>query len=784
MTTSLNILVSFADWLLKTSLKASILIALILIIQLLVRRKISAQWHYGIWFLLIVRLILPFDIESRFSLFNLVPAKNIHSLQMDNLQEGFSVDHASSMNFDIPPKSAQFTPVSIAEQPNFNFSTRELLTMIWLSGAVILFLFTFISNFKLWRKICIHSFTTNPVLLQMLEQCKKQMNITGPIKLVEMEGIRIPVLFGIAKPKILLPINFSEQMTANQMEHIFLHELAHYKRNDVLISCLTTILQIIHWFNPVIWFAFYRMRIDRELACDEVTLSRIGAAQTQSYGQTIISLLEGMTAEYRLPLAVGIIETKKDLKRRLSMIANFKKKPLIWSIVAAIILLAVGAFALTDAHLNSTQTDLMANQQVDSATDKFNSSDNQESPQEVKQKINSIPNQDEPSQINPQNITKNSIQNDNAPKPYRSEVIIIFTSEGIKVDGEIIAVDSLAQKLNKFSFDNRSIIIFKTEQNAIIDHWFKVQLQIQTLPVKKIKYINAQTGREVVTNNYPYEFFYMNQLTLRPKNVNGKYGYVNKKGEIVIEARFDIAWPFEDNLAGVQIAGKWGFIDTTGKFIIEPQFDAITSFKDGVAVAKANNKWGFIDPLGKPFMKAKFNYAHNFNEGFAPVQNYKKWAFASKIDRDIVLNYKYDRAYGFSEGLAAVKLNEKWGFVDYAGNIVIDYKFDEVNRFSDGLALARLNRNYGYIDKKGSFEINPQFEHAESFSEGLAAVRINGKYGFIDRSGEIVIEPQYDHASNFMAGAAHVIMFEKPELNIKGQGFEIDKAGNVIGQLK
>ncbi|MCU0644906.1 MAG: hypothetical protein MUC94_11670, partial [bacterium] len=66
MTTSLNILVSFADWLFKTSLKASILVALILIIQLLLRRKISARWQFGIWFLLIVRLILPFDIESRF----------------------------------------------------------------------------------------------------------------------------------------------------------------------------------------------------------------------------------------------------------------------------------------------------------------------------------------------------------------------------------------------------------------------------------------------------------------------------------------------------------------------------------------------------------------------------------------------------------------------------------------------------------------------------------------------------------------------------------------------
>ncbi|MCI0494015.1 WG repeat-containing protein [candidate division KSB1 bacterium] len=785
MITSLNFLVSFTDWLFEASLKASILIALILIIQLLLRRKMPARWQHGIWFLVIVRLISPFDIESQFSLFNLMPAKNIQSLKMDNLQAGFSLEHSSSTNFDIPPMSAQFTPVTTPDQPNFNLSIRELLSMIWLSGSVILLLFTFISNFKLWRRIRSHSFTTNPFLLQMLEQCKKQMNITGPIKLVEMDGIRIPVLFGIAKSKILVPINFSELMTANQMKHIFLHELAHYKRNDVLISCVTTLLQIIHWFNPIIWFAFYRMRIDRELACDEMTLSRIGVAQSQSYGKTIISLLEGMTAEFRLPVAVGIIETKKHLKRRLSMIANFKKKPLIWSIVAAIILITVGAFALTDARISSTQTDLMDSQQVDSATDEFNISDSQESPQEVKPAIDIIPNQDEPSQINPQNISKNSIQNDNATKPYRSEVIIIFTSEGITVDGEIIDVDSLAKNLNKFSFDDHSIITLKHEQNAVMDGWFKVQTQLHAVPLKKIKYVNAKTGREVITNSYPYELFhYLNQFLLRPRSFEGKYGYVNRQGEIVIDAKFDMAWPFEDNLAGVQVAGKWGFIDSTGNFVIEPQFDAITSFKNGVAVTKTNDKWEYIDPLGKPYIKARFTFAHNFNEGYAPVQNNQKWAFVSKVDRDIALNYKYDRAYGFSEGLAAVRLNEKWGFVDYQGTVVIAYQFDEVDRFCDGLALARLNKKYGYIDKKGNFAINPQFEHAESFSEGLAAVQINEKYGFIDKNGEIVIEPQYDHASNFMGGLAHVIIFEKPELNSKGQGFEIDKAGNVIGKIQ
>jgi len=98
--------------------------------------------------------------------------------------------------------------------------------------------------------------------------------------------------------------------------------------------------------------------------------------------------------------------------------------------------------------------------------------------------------------------------------------------------------------------------------------------------------------------------------------------------------------------------------------------------------------------------------------------------------------------------------------------------------------LVQIDGKYGYINQTGNFIIQPQFEDADSFSEGLAAVRINGKYGYIDKTGQILIEPQFDHATEFMAGAALVTIFENPELNIKGQGISIDKAGNVIGQVK
>ena len=68
--------------------------------------------------------------------------------------------------------------------------------------------------------------------------------------------------------------------------------MSHIKRRDILTGWLMTALQILHWFNPLVWLAFHRMRVDRELACDALALSYASAEESQPYGRTIIKLLE------------------------------------------------------------------------------------------------------------------------------------------------------------------------------------------------------------------------------------------------------------------------------------------------------------------------------------------------------------------------------------------------------------------------------------------------------------------------------------------------------------
>jgi len=147
---------------------------------------------------------------------------------------------------------------------------------------------------------------------------------------------------------------------------------------------------------------------------------------------------------------------------------------------------------------------------------------------------------------------------------------------------------------------------------------------------------------------------------------NGKYGYENASGAVVVEPKYDAAWSFSEGLAVVMLNGKWGYINKSGKIVIEPKYDYTTSFSEGLARVELNGKWGFIDKSGK-----------------------------------VVIEPKYDDTNSFSEGLSLVKVNGKYGFIDKSGKFVIEPKFDVALSFSEGLAEVRLDGMVWHINKKG-----------------------------------------------------------------------------------
>jgi len=171
---------------------------------------------------------------------------------------------------------------------------------------------------------------------------------------VECASVTSPALCGCWRPRLLLPPGFGRQFSARELQFVFLHELAHVRRRDLWLNWLVAGLQVVHWFNPLLWFGFARWRMDRELACDALALEAAGEGQKGEYGRTILHLLESLTHRTVVPGLVGILEEKRQLQRRLRLIASFRPGQRYGWLAAALI--AVLALAgLTDAQTTKSK---------------------------------------------------------------------------------------------------------------------------------------------------------------------------------------------------------------------------------------------------------------------------------------------------------------------------------------------------------------------------------------------------------------------------------------------
>ena len=174
-------------------------------------------------------------------------------------------------------------------------SSIEILPIVWLTGAVVMAAYIFASYLNFWRAVKFKRPLTDQRVLDLLEDCKEQMSIQTILGVVVTDKLKSPALFGFIRPRLLLPVGMIEQLSLDELRYVFLHELAHLKRHDIGLGWLAALCQALHWFNPLVWIAFWTMRADRELACDALALSTITPEQSGEYGQTILRLLETFT---------------------------------------------------------------------------------------------------------------------------------------------------------------------------------------------------------------------------------------------------------------------------------------------------------------------------------------------------------------------------------------------------------------------------------------------------------------------------------------------------------
>lgn len=292
------------------SIISSYVILFVILIRLLLK-KAPKIYSYILWLVVFLRLIFPFSFKSIFSLMpintNTIPKDIIYS-QTPEIQSGITViDGIVNNRLPVPIVGASVNPMQI---------WISLGQWIWILGIIVLGVYSIVSTIKLSKKL------NSSKLLRA--------------NIYENSSIDIPFVFGIVKPQIYVPFGLSEA----EKSYIIKHEETHIKRFDHIIKFLAFIIVSMHWFNPLVWLAFFLMSKDMELSCDESVIREMGHEIKKDYSKSLLSLSTRRIIGGS-PLAFG----GKNTKSRIKNILNYRK-PKFWMSLIGIIIVVVVAIGL------------------------------------------------------------------------------------------------------------------------------------------------------------------------------------------------------------------------------------------------------------------------------------------------------------------------------------------------------------------------------------------------------------------------------------------------------
>ncbi len=297
------------------SISASWIVLAVLLLRILLK-KAPKRITVLLWGVVAIRLICPFSIESIMSLIPSAETVNPSVLISGaEINTGFeTVDNVVN-----PVISEAITTIGAEKAVNTFKLLILIFSKVWLIGIAILLVYTFISYWRISRKV------RTAVLLRD--------------NVYQSEVVTSPFVLGVIKPKIYIPFNMGKDE-----ELVIAHEQAHINRKDHWWKPLGFLILTLHWFNPLMWLGYVFLCRDIEIACDEKVVGHLDDEQRADYSQALLSCSVKRRMISACPLAFGEV----GVKERVKSILNYTK-PAFWIMLVALVLCVITAVCfLTD----------------------------------------------------------------------------------------------------------------------------------------------------------------------------------------------------------------------------------------------------------------------------------------------------------------------------------------------------------------------------------------------------------------------------------------------------
>ena len=316
---------------LSMSFSGSLFILLLLAGKRFLKDKISRQWQYYIWLIVVVRLLLPFGPETNLmgKAYQTIDQAITHSVSLPQQQSPSGDTNA----FNVPASGMEHDNQNTVNPKDDSISSRPVGDILSLFSNHVWLIWLMVALILLVQKItAYHSFIRyvkaglNPVSnveqLDRLSVIAEQTGRKRPVELCVNPLVSSPLLIGFFRPCIVLP---SADIPEKDFQYIVLHELTHYKRRDMFYKWLVQITTCLHWFNPLVYIMGHEISRECELSCDEEMIRTLNEKERRKYGDTLLHAM-ALGGKYKDTVSsVTLNESKELLKERLGAIINFKE---------------------------------------------------------------------------------------------------------------------------------------------------------------------------------------------------------------------------------------------------------------------------------------------------------------------------------------------------------------------------------------------------------------------------------------------------------------------------
>ncbi|HYE67040.1 MAG TPA: M56 family metallopeptidase, partial [Anaerovoracaceae bacterium] len=334
------------ELLLNMTIGGTVTACLILLIKQLLKNKLTPKWHFYLWIILAVRLLIPGLPESNFSLQNAFPTtQNITTVQNEVPNSSGLADSINS-GYVEGNLILKFPAAGMEQQRPFSVPEYRVNVLLagWITGTVLMIGYLITAYWRFNRRSKKLPECRDAEILELFRECRNDSGIASD-NLTLRSGGTTPMLHGVMRPTILIPGGYSKE----ELRFVLIHELCHYKHKDIIVNIICCAFLCVYWFNPIFWLCFYTIRRDIEILCDERVVEITG--ERKEYSRTLLK-----TALKRNQFLFGTTSMQngeKEVAKRIKHIAYFKKPKLWISVIAILAVFVTGAICLTNSAENT-----------------------------------------------------------------------------------------------------------------------------------------------------------------------------------------------------------------------------------------------------------------------------------------------------------------------------------------------------------------------------------------------------------------------------------------------